>query len=185
MGARARPVPFSLTFTAEQGSRFVPFLRRHLSAAHGLLRPAPRELSLALVSDRSMATLHDRFMGIPTPTDVLTFPLEEDAYGCVLSGEVILCVPEARRQAKRLGTTVEQELLLYALHGMLHLCGYDDRTNASFAAMHRTEDQILTKLGVGPVFAAAPPRRAAPPAAPRRRAAKPPAPRRRRATGAR
>jgi hypothetical protein len=49
---------------------------------------------------------------------------------------------------------VERELLLYALHGMLHLAGFDDRTARGFATMHRTEDDILTRLGVGPVFSA-------------------------------
>jgi hypothetical protein len=65
---------------------------------------------------------------------------------------------------------------------MLHLCGYDDRTDAAFAAMHRTEDRILSQLGVGPVFA--PTTSAAPDAArprPRRRQSRRTAPR---ATGA-
>jgi probable rRNA maturation factor len=42
--------------------------------------------------------------------------------------------------------------LLYSLHGMLHLCGFDDRTEPDFRRMHQTEDEILTRLGVGPVF---------------------------------
>ena len=99
-----------------------------------------------------MAALHEQFLGIPGPTDVLTFPLDEDGQGRVTAGEVVICVPEARRQAKRNGVGVERELLLYALHGMLHLCGYDDRTAAAFRTMHATEDRILTQLGVGPVF---------------------------------
>jgi probable rRNA maturation factor len=102
-----------------------------------------------------MAELHAQFMGIPSPTDVLTFPLDHDEKGSVIAGEVVVCVPEARRQAKARGVAVERELLLYALHGMLHLCGYDDRTDAAFRTMHRTEDRILTQLGVGPVFSAA------------------------------
>ena len=155
----------SLTVTAHLATRYVPFLRRHLRAAHRILRPPLRELSLALVGDGRMADLHRRFMGVAGPTDVLTFPLEEDGRGRVTAGEVVVCVPEARRQAKARGVSVEQELLLYALHGMLHLCGYDDRTDASFAAMHRREDRILSQLGVGPVFA--PPQRAT--ARPRRR----------------
>jgi len=75
-----------------------------------------------------------------------------DTKGRVLAGEVVVCVPEARRRAAREGTDVRRELLLYALHGMLHLCGFDDRTERGFARMHRTEDMILTQLGVGPVF---------------------------------
>ena len=46
------------------------------------------------------------------------------------------------------------EVLLYALHGVLHLCGYDDRTDRDFAAMHRREDEILERLGVGAIFRA-------------------------------
>lgn len=112
------------------------------------------ELSLALVGDRRMSQLHQQFMNLPNPTDVLTFPLEQDRRGDVLAGEVVVCVPEARRQARVRGVAVERELLLYALHGMLHLAGYDDRTESAFRTMHRKEDQILQQLGVGPVFAA-------------------------------
>jgi probable rRNA maturation factor len=113
-----------------------------------------------------MAQLHQQFMNLPGPTDVLTFPLDEDEDGNVVAGEVVVCVPEARRRAREHGVAVERELLLYALHGMLHLCGYDDRTSRAFRTMHETEDRILTQLGVGPVFKPArAPRKAAPAAA--------------------
>jgi probable rRNA maturation factor len=144
---------FSLSISAPGGARFVPFLRRNLRGAHRLLRPPLNELSLALVGDKRMALLHEQFMNVSGPTDVLTFPLDLDPRGRPLSGEVVVCVPEARRQAKERKVPVERELLLYALHGLLHLCGYDDRTGEDFRAMHRAEDQILTRLGVGPVFA--------------------------------
>ena len=143
----------SLQVSARAGSPYIPFLRRHVRAAHRILKPPLRELSLALVGDARMSALHEQFMGIGGPTDVLTFPLDLDARGRPASGEVVVCVPEARRRAKEHGVPLERELLLYALHGLLHLCGYDDRTDASFRAMHRTEDQILAQLGVGPVFA--------------------------------
>jgi rRNA maturation RNase YbeY len=144
---------FSLSISADAGRAYVPFVRRHLRAAHRLLRPALHELSVALVGDTQMSSLHERFMDIPGPTDVLTFPLDVDARGRPVAGEVVVCVPEARRRAKEHNVPVERELLLYALHGLLHLCGYDDRTGDDFRAMHRAEDQILTRLGVGPVFA--------------------------------
>lgn len=92
---------------------------------------------------------------------MLTFELDHDDQGRVTSGEVIVCLPEARRQARRLSSTLQKELLLYALHGMLHLSGFDDRTARGYQAMHRKEDQILTRLGVGPVFAGGAGRRAA------------------------
>lgn len=146
------PRPLLLTVASAVGKRYVPFLRSQLRAAHRLLRTRLSDLSLALVGDKRMAELHERFMNLPGPTDVLTFPLDEDEAGNVVAGEVVVCVPEARRRAKDLGVAVERELLLYALHGMLHLCGYDDRTSRAFRTMHETEDRILTQLGVGPVF---------------------------------
>jgi probable rRNA maturation factor len=146
--------PLAVAIAADVGAAHVPFIRRHLRKAHAILRPPLRELSVALVNDRRMSDLHERFMNIPGPTDVLTFPLDLDSRGRPVSGEVVVCVPEARRRARERKIPLERELLLYALHGMLHLCGYDDRTDASFRAMHRTEDQILTRLGVGPVFEA-------------------------------
>src|SRR5690349_2777698 len=109
----------------EAGPRFLPFLRRHLRASHAILRPPLRELSVAIVGDKRMSELHMRFMNIPGPTDVLTFPLDSDSAGRVTEGEVVVCLPEARRRAREHRTPVEHELLLYALHGLLHLCGYD------------------------------------------------------------
>lgn len=103
-----------------------------------------------------MSSLHQQFMKIDGPTDVLTFPLEFDSQGRETAGEVVICVPEAARQARGRGTRVECELLLYALHGLLHLSGFDDRTEAGFRQMHRKEDDILIRLGLGPVFGMAP-----------------------------
>jgi len=149
-----------VTITAETGRAYVPFLRQQLRAAHELLestvkrssRSRLRELSIAIVNDARMSDLHAQFMGIHGPTDVLTFPIDQDASGHVTSGEVIVCLPQARRQAKQHRIPPRLELLLYAIHGMLHLLGYDDRTARDFHTMHRTEDDILTQLGFGPVF---------------------------------
>lgn len=147
-----RPRALTLSIAADLGRVFVPYLRHQLRRAHTILKPALRELSLALVNDRRMSDLHQQFMNINGPTDVLTFPLDFDARKRVISGEVVICVPEARRRARDHGVEVKNELLLYALHGMLHLCGFDDRTDRGYARMHRAEDMILTQLGVGPVF---------------------------------
>jgi probable rRNA maturation factor len=142
-----------ITVTALAGRRFKPFLQKHLPSAARLLRWPLQELSVVLVGDRRMAELHLQFLGEPGPTDVLTFPLEKDRKGNVIAGEIVICTAEAARVASRLKTTVGRELLLYALHGMLHLQGHDDRTDAGFRTMHRTEDAIFTRLGLGPQFA--------------------------------
>jgi probable rRNA maturation factor len=150
-GRPARNV--TLQIHARIGAAHVPFLRRHLAKTFPLLSAPLRQVSLALVGDALMSKLHEQFMGIPGPTDVLTFELEHDPRGKVVEGEVVICVPEARRRAREHAVPPEHELLLYAIHGLLHLSGYDDRTQAGFRAMHREEDRILGALGVGPVFA--------------------------------
>ncbi|GIW78027.1 MAG: hypothetical protein KatS3mg104_3090 [Phycisphaerae bacterium] len=148
-----QPRTVSLSFNGTVGKRYVPFLRRYLKRAIPLIRNAPSDISIALVNDARMSELHLRFMNIPGPTDVLTFELDHNpSSGRCVSGEIVICVPEARRQASRLGHALEHELLLYALHGILHLCGYDDRNRQSYRRMHRTEDRILTAIGIGAVF---------------------------------
>lgn len=154
-GRPAAALPFDLTITAATGAQYAAYLRSNLRRAHAVERPALRELSVALVGDKRMADIHERFMGIAGPTDVMTFELDHDARGRVVAGEVVVCVPHARRQARRSGAAVKNELLLYALHGMLHLSGFDDRTARDFAAMHKREDEILRAIGVGAVFAPA------------------------------
>lgn len=146
------PAPFSLIICGGRYSSHSGYLRRNLLRARRLIAAPLRELSLVLVSDSAMADLHQRFMNLPGPTDVLTFPVDLDARQRPISGEVVVCVPYARRTAESLGIALKNELLLYALHGMLHLCGFDDRTDREFAQMHRKEDRILRQLGVGAVF---------------------------------
>ena len=146
------PDPLKLTIVPQTGKVFETGLRRHLRAARMLVRSPLRQMALVLVNDSTMSELHRRYMNVRSLTDVLTFPIDVDARGKALTGEVYVCVPEARRRAKQHGTRAADEVLLYALHGMLHLCGFDDRTPAGFARMHRTEDRILTSIGIGPVF---------------------------------
>lgn len=128
------------------------YLKLWLRKAIDLVPAAPPSISVALVGDKRMAALHEKFLSICGPTDVLTFELDSDAQRRVTAGEIVLCVPFARREAKRRGIDLPEELLLYALHGVLHLSGYDDRTPADHARMHAEEDRILQRLGIGAVF---------------------------------
>lgn len=153
--ARNRP-GVAVSVYATSGRQHAPFVAGKLARACALLPGCQlRELSLAMVGDVRMSALHREFMGLDEPTDVLTFPLETDARGRSLSGEIVVCVPEAQRQARARRIPLRRELLLYAIHGLLHLSGFDDRTPDEFREMHRTEDMILTRLGVGPAFFAA------------------------------
>lgn len=119
---------------------------RHLPG-HGL-----REVSIVLVGDRTMSVLHGASHGDASPTDVLTYELEREGE-YVTEGEIVVCVSEARRRVGGDRMALRREVLLYALHGVLHLCGMDDRKKKDYVAMHRKEDEILVKIGVGAVFA--------------------------------
>ena len=107
------------------------------------------DIVVRIIDDAEMTKLHARHRSDATTTDVLTFPDASD--GC-MSVDLALCRDEAARQASTRGHRVEEELLLYALHGLLHCAGYDDHDPASAAAMHEEEDRLLGELGVGPVY---------------------------------
>lgn len=173
---RRRPSVLRLQFSAELGKAALPYLRRHLKAALPLLPAnALGEVSIALVGDETMSALHARSHDDPTPTDVLTYELEHGPEGDVTEGQIVICVSEARRRAAERNIPVQRELLLYALHGVLHLTGHDDTTPKAYARMHALEDKILTALGIGATFRAPVPRGTAAgrKGRPQRRAARP------------
>ena len=113
------------------------------------------ELRVRVVRDDEMTALHARTMDIDETTDVLTFNLlegEPDSDGRI-DADIVICVDEASRQAKRRNHSVEKELLLYIVHGALHCVpGFDDIDDADAQRMHATEDEILRAVGVGPVY---------------------------------
>jgi probable rRNA maturation factor len=127
------------------------YVRGHLSRAAILAGARCGRVTVAVVDDRHMAELHRRFRGAGGSTDVLTFDLS-GAAGGPLDADIVVSADEARRQARRRGHAARAEVLLYALHGLLHLLGHDDRDRAGAAAMHAREDQLLGALGVGPVY---------------------------------
>ena len=92
-----------------------------------------QELSIILVSDRRMAELHRRFLQQAGPTDVITFQ----------HGEIFISVETARRQAKAFGTSLEYELRLYLVHGLLHLHGFDDHEQAARRRMGSLQTKIV------------------------------------------
>jgi probable rRNA maturation factor len=135
--------------------RAVPLLRRvarHAAWAEGYRRGS---ISVAVVGRRAMATLHARHLGRSGPTDVLSFDLGTDRARRLIEAEVIVCGDLARQRSRPAGGTLaaaRRELALYVVHGVLHVCGYDDRTPSTFAHMHAREDVLLKALGLGAVF---------------------------------
>jgi probable rRNA maturation factor len=96
-------------------------------------------------------------MGDTRTTDVLTFDLRDrkpprDREGVALELETVVCIDEARRRAAELNHPVRHELLLYCVHSLLHVQGYDDKSPAAARRMHAREDELLRAIGVGPVY---------------------------------
>jgi probable rRNA maturation factor len=107
---------------------------------------ADAEVSLAFVDDATIHRLNKRYLDHDEPTDVLTFPLS-DAGAKKLSGELVLGAEVARTQAEEGGHDLQAELALYVIHGLLHLCGFDDHDPKEAVAMHDRERHYLKQLG--------------------------------------
>ena len=98
-------------------------LLRELTARYRLPEP---EVSLAFVGEQAIRTLNRKFMKKDRPTDVLSFPLgEKGPDGKFYLGDIVIAVPVAFRQARAKGHSLDKELRLLAIHGFLHLLGFD------------------------------------------------------------
>jgi probable rRNA maturation factor len=92
-----------------------------------------RNVFVWLISDRRMSQLHRQFLGKTGPTDVLTFQ----------HGEIFISVETAKRHARAFGNSPQRELELYIVHGILHLHGFDDRTQPGARKMKKAQEKIL------------------------------------------
>ncbi|HXH84451.1 MAG TPA: rRNA maturation RNase YbeY [Candidatus Tectomicrobia bacterium] len=100
-------------------------------------------VDVTLVDDAEIRRLNARFRGVARRTDVLAFPLESPGPAVPLLGQIVISVPTALRQARRLGVPLALELDLLATHGTLHLVGWDDRDPIEADLMHRRAREIL------------------------------------------
>lgn len=93
-------------------------------------------VEVAIVSDEVIADVHERFMAISGPTDVITFE----------HGEIVISADTAARQALEHEKSCNEEIALYIVHGLLHLRGYDDRNEVMAAEMHDCQEAILNEF---------------------------------------
>jgi probable rRNA maturation factor len=106
------------------------------------------EISIAIVNDERMHALNRQYLQHDYPTDVLSFVLARDERAGSLVGEIIASSDYAAREAAEYGWTTDDELLLYIIHGCLHLVGYDDTTAKGKAAMRAAEAKYLQQFGL-------------------------------------
>lgn len=122
------------------------WLRRFAVAAlaecegEGIAPGAPleslEEIEVSIVSDRAIEDIHRRFMQIAGATDVITFE----------HGEIIISAATAARHAREYAQTLEHELGLYIIHGLLHLNNHDDLSEPAASRMKRTQAAILRRV---------------------------------------
>lgn len=107
-------------------------------------------LSLQLTGDETLQRLNREYLGIDAPTDVLSFPVPFDnpESGSPYLGDILISLPTAARQAETAGHTLQEEVTLLLVHGILHLLGHDHAEPEEKAAMWRQQDEILASLGI-------------------------------------
>jgi rRNA maturation RNase YbeY len=98
-------------------------------------------VSIVLVDDPEMQRMHADFMDIDEPTDVMTFPSEQEDGGP--AGDIVISVERAAEQGAENGLSTENEVIFLAIHGVLHLTGWDDHAEADRAAMLDRQRSII------------------------------------------
>ena len=116
-------------------------IKQHLQNVwntYGGVKPA--NLCLVFMNEAEHTALHLQFLNDPTPTDVMAFPYDDED----LCGEIVVNIDMAAQQCASFRKNFSQEILLYVVHGALHLIGFDDLCEASKQNMRIAEERILS-----------------------------------------
>ena len=100
-------------------------------------------VDIILVDDAMIKKMHKEWFNDGTATDVITFPIVEEP---PVEAEIYISIDTARRNAERFSVALINELCRLAVHGALHIAGYEDTTDAQRAAMHERENRYLSRL---------------------------------------
>ena len=103
----------------------------------------PGDISYIFCDDEYMLTQNQAFLNHDTYTDIITF---DDCFGDVVAGSILISLDRVKENAEKFGKSFENELLRVVVHGMLHLCGYKDKTDEEAKVMRQKEDESLALL---------------------------------------
>ncbi len=98
-------------------------------------------IALRFVGDDEMGRLHEMWLGDPSPTDIMTFPYDDD--DGEQGGDILISVDTATVNAREHGLSTSEELCFLVLHGLLHILGWDDRDDADRRAMLERQQSLL------------------------------------------
>lgn len=145
------------TIHESERDRLQKFLERGISEAIRVADgPEEAEVSLTLVDDPRIHELNREYRGVDRPTDVLSFALQEEAedepeimdFEDEILGDIIISVERARAQAEEYGHSFERELVYLAVHGTLHLLGYNHEVEEDKVEMRRQEETVMNQIGL-------------------------------------
>jgi probable rRNA maturation factor len=105
-------------------------------------------MNVVLADSSTIRQYNKDFLQHDYPTDVISFPIEDRRSEGHLEGEVLVCTKVAKERAGEFGWSAEEELLLYIVHGVLHLVGFDDITPELKEEMQKNERKYLNTLGI-------------------------------------
>ena len=100
-----------------------------------------RRCAILFVGERRSQTLNKQYRGKDRPTDVLAFPGDKDSLG-----DIVICVPQVRRQAHRFKISEKEEMARVLVHGVLHLLGYQHDVKARANTMFALQEKVVTSL---------------------------------------
>ncbi|SPF32620.1 Endoribonuclease YbeY [Candidatus Desulfosporosinus infrequens] len=117
--------------------------------------PEEAEVSLMLVDDQRIHALNLEYRGVDRPTDVLSFALQEESeeepdsdYEDDMLGDIVISAERAREQAAEYGHSFEREIVYLAVHGTLHLLGYDHEEEKDKQEMRSKEEEVMARAGL-------------------------------------
>ncbi|AUS09457.1 rRNA maturation RNase YbeY [Laceyella sacchari] len=116
----------------------------------------PVEVSVTIVDNERIHQLNKEYRDVDRPTDVLSFPLWEPDEEWVIDeeeervalGDIVISLPKAKEQAEAYGHTLDREVGFLAVHGFLHLLGYDHETKEEEEEMFAKQEEILSLVGL-------------------------------------
>lgn len=113
--------------------------------------PEDADVTIVLTDDTQLHELNKEYLGVDSPTDVLSFPSDQTdpETGSRYLGDILISVERAAAQAAAAGHATEAEVQLLVVHGVLHLCGHDHAEPEEKSRMWQAQAEILSKLGLG------------------------------------
>ena len=114
------------------------------------------EVSILLTRDKDIRLLNKKFRNIDQPTDVLSFPQNQDEDppipGEKILGDIAVSLDTAKTQANEHGLVLKEEIVLLLIHGILHLLGYEDSSKKDKEEMTKKEDIYLAKVDWSKIY---------------------------------